>query len=329
MRHRRRGMLGIVPLLAGLLVGGLLVGAQAQLARTEIHPLPSLTLDDEQLLTGAREQGEPVVLAAELHLPAGGGERLPTVVLIHGSGGIGANIEAWARELHGLGVATLIVDSFSGRGIVSTVNDQTQLGRLAMIVDAYAALGKLAAHPRVDPARIALMGFSRGGQAVLYASLKRLQRLHAPAEARFAAYMPFYAACSTRYAGDTEVADAPIRLFHGDADDYNPAAACRAYVERLRDAGKDVEMVEYPGAHHAFDSASFRAPLTLPDAPTTRNCRLEEDEAGRIIDADTGEAFTYDDACVEFGPTVAYDAGAHQASVAAVKEFLSAIFGLR
>ena len=51
------------------------------------------------------------------------------------------------------------------------------LGRLNFILDIYRALDILAKHPRVDPQRIALMGFSRGGQAVLYASLKRFKEM--------------------------------------------------------------------------------------------------------------------------------------------------------
>ena len=58
----------------------------------------------------------------------------------------------------------------------------------------------------------------------------------------------------TRYQSDTEVADRPIRIFHGTPDDYNPVATCKAYVERLRRAGRDVQLTEYPNASHAFDN---------------------------------------------------------------------------
>jgi dienelactone hydrolase len=75
------------------------------------------------------------------------------------------HILLWERLFASLGISTFNIDSFTGRGIVSTVTDQSQLGRLNMILDLYRSLAILAAHPRVDPNRIAVMGFSRGGQA--------------------------------------------------------------------------------------------------------------------------------------------------------------------
>jgi len=65
-----------------------------------------------------------------------------------------------------------------------------QLPRLAQAEDAFRALAILSKHPRIDPARIMVMGFSRGGQNALYASLKRFHRLHASPGTEFAAYNP-------------------------------------------------------------------------------------------------------------------------------------------
>jgi len=145
---------------------------RAQLARIEVHSFTSTTSTDQQILTGSKE-GKPVTLAGERRIPRPGSDRLPAVILLHGSGAISANADEWARQLNSIGVATFVLDSFTGRGIVSTVADQDQQARLAMTIDAYRALELLAKHPRIDPARIAAMGFSRGGQAALYSSLKR------------------------------------------------------------------------------------------------------------------------------------------------------------
>src|ERR1700730_4657912 len=147
-----------------------------QTARIEIHSFETVTLTDKQFLTGGRGS-IPSRIGAELRLPAGAA-RVSAVVLLHGSAGIGANVNRWADELNGLGVGAFLVDSFTGRGIVQTVTDQSQLSSLAMIMDAYRALEILSKHSAIDPSRIAVMGFSKGGFAALYASLKRFQRMY-------------------------------------------------------------------------------------------------------------------------------------------------------
>lgn len=115
---------------------------------------------------------------------------------------------------------------------------------------------------------------------------------------------------------------------HGSADDFNPIAACRSYIQSLQAAGHDVRLIEYPGAHHAFDWPLLQDPLTLDEAITTRACRLAEGSDGHVINLETGQPFGYDDPCVEYGPTVAHDAAAHNAARRAVNELLIEVFGL-
>jgi len=294
-------------------------------ARTELHSIQSLTLSDEQFLKGDGG-GKQVIVSGHLRIAQGSG-RLPIVVMIHGSGGMVPIIEFWTKEFNEMGISTFALDGFTGRGLTNVNTDQTLLGRLNMILDAYRGLDILAKHPRVDSSRIALMGFSRGGQAVLYASLKRFHQTWNKSGIEFAAYIPFYPDCMTTYQSDTEVADRPIRIFHGTLDDYNPVATCKAYVERLRLTGRDVQLTEYPKASHAFDNPlGSLTPSVVKNAQTVRRCTIREEATGQLINAATRQPFTYNDPCVERNPHVGYDPVATRAARQSVTDLLKTVF---
>ena len=296
-------------------------------ARTELHQIQTLTLSDEQFLKGDTG-GKSVTISGQLRIAQGAG-RLPVVVLQHGSSGYAANIDVWSRELNELGISTFALDAFTGRGLTEVNTNQALLGRLNLIVDIYRAFAVLASHPRVDPGRIALVGFSRGGQATLYASLKRFHQLWNRSGLEFAAYIPFYPDCMATYISDTEVVDRPIRIFGGTLDDYNPISVCKAYVERLRAAGRDVEVTEYGSASHAFDNPLGAQPAAVaPKFESVRNCKIREETVGLLINADTKQPFTYKDTCVVHGPHLGYDPVAAQAAKTSVKAFLKSLFKL-
>ena len=322
---RRRGMLLRLFLFVCVLISAACTSSQGTLVET--HPIGSKTLSDRDFLVGEKEAPE-VKIDGVLQIPTARTDRLPLVILLHGSDGIGAHLTEWVGQIHTLGISTLIVDSFTSRGILSLVNDQSRLGRLVQTFDAYRSVELMARHPRIDPERIALMGFSRGGQAALYASLDRFRRAHGPAGIEIAAYIAFYPTCNTIFLKDEMVADKPIRIFHGTNDDYAPIEPCHEYVARLRKAGRDVQLFDYHDAHHAFDFVHLKFPLKLSEAQTVRDCRMEEKIEGVVVNATTGQPFAYNDACVKRGATVAYNEKAHVASVMEVREFLKKIFQL-
>jgi len=296
-------------------------------ARTELHPIQTLTLSDEQFLKGD-SGGKQVTVSAQFRIAQGSG-RLPVVVMVHGSGGIGPNIDVWSKEFIEMAVSTFVLDGFTGRGLSRVSNDQALLGRLNLILDVYRALDVLAKHPRVDSVRIVLMGFSRGGQAALYASMKRFHQTWNKSGVEFAAYIPFYPDCMTTFVSDAEVADRPIRIFHGAPDDYNPVGPCKAYVERLRSAGRDVQLTEYPNAPHGFDNPlGSVTPSVSKDSQTVRRCRIREEPVGQLINTATKQVFTYKDPCVERDPHVGHDPAAAQAAKQSVKNLLRTVLKL-
>lgn len=296
-------------------------------ARIELHAIPTLTLSDNKFLKGESD-GQPATVTGELRIAQGSG-RLPVVVLMHGSGGIGANVDYWARELNAMGISTFAIDGFTGRGLTNVNTNQALLGRLNFIHDIYAALNILAKHPRVDLARIVLMGFSRGGQAALYASLQRFHKQWNRSGADFAAYIAFYPDCMTQYQGDTQLVDKPVHIFAGKADNYNPIAVCKAYGERLKAAGRSISIIEYPNGPHGFDSPTGAVPsVPAKGAQTVRNCQIKEEPTGRLINAKTGAEFVYSDPCVELDPHVGGDPDAARQVTTAVKDLLREQFKL-
>src|SRR5436190_5792697 len=297
-------------------------------SRTEIYAIPSLTISDQQFLTGDAN-GKQVTVAGEFRI-AQGSRTLPVVVLMHGWSGVGAGMDPWVRHFSAMGISTFVIDGFSGRGLTAVGPNQALLGRLNFIVDIYRSLEILAKHPRVDPERIVLMGFSRGGQATLYASLDRFHKLWNKSGAQFAAYIPFYPDCSTSYATDTETVARPIRIYHGTPDDYNPVASCKAYLARLQEAKRDVVLTEYPDSAHGFDAGllGLSTVVVSANAQSARNCRPREGEGGVLMNDDTKAPFTYQDACIALNPHVGGNPATAQEARKAVSEFLQTLLKL-
>lgn len=297
---------------------GFISTAQAQIARGEVLSLGTQTLTTAEFLTGKTE-GKSATISGELRIPRHGSDRLPAVILMHGAGGVGGTMEDWSEHLNSLGVATFVLDSCTGRGKAKSPT----VAQIARIVDAYRALELLARHPRVDPDRIAVMGFSHGGAAALYSGMKRFARMYGPTDGLlFAAHIVFYPSCFTAWLERDDVTDRPIRIFHGEADDQIPIAPCREYATKLRGAGMNVVFTEYAGAYHSFDVRSLKEPVRDERAVSFVRCRLEEGPDGKILNSSTREPYTTSDPCRDRGRTLAYHAQAHNESIKVVTEFI-------
>lgn len=271
-------------------------------------------------------QGATTPIVAELKLPhAAPGRRGPLMILSHGSGGILAGREeAWAERLRAWGVATMLVDSFTPRGIRATGEDQGRLSTAASVADALAALTIAATHPAIDPDRIGVMGFSKGGQVALYTLLEPFRRGMAMGERRFALHVALYASCSLPYRSE-RTTGAPVVMLLGGADDYTPADHCRRYADWFRTRGSEVKIAIFAGAHHGFD---VPGPVRrLGRVQTARNCGLDIEleplptgrrwADGAVIPNDGIGAYLR--GCMERGARFGGDPAALTAAIAAVR----------
>jgi dienelactone hydrolase len=313
-----------------LLATSMSQGVRAQTAdiaaRTELHAIPSQTLSDGAFLTG--KDGKPVTVTGQLRVAQGSG-RLPVVVLMHGSGGMSPGIDTWSRLFNAMGISTFAVDGFTGRGLTGVSTDQSQLGRLNFIMDLYGALALLAKHPRVDPQRIALMGFSRGGQAALYASEQRFNKLWNKSGA--GSRPTFRSIPTVPRPTSTTPTWSPSRSasFHGARGRLQSGGVLPQVRRTLKAAGRDVVLTEYADAHHGYDTPLGSGPVVAKGSQTVRNCSLVEKADGVLVNAATNEPFSYRDACVQLDPQVGRNAAAATATQAAVTEFVRTLFALK
>lgn len=208
------------------------------------------------------EKAPEQAMFGQLIFPERASGRVPLVICCHGSlGWRGHHHEYMVRYLE-MGIAVFRVHSFDARQVVSVVEDQMQVTMASMIVDSYRALELLVTHPRIDPARIGITGWSLGGSVALYGAWQPLAERLAPGGERFAAHLPLYPAAHVR-PEEARWTRAPIRVLIGGADDYTPAWFATDLAGELRPAGVDIEVTVYPGAQHSFDSIEPSAFLPL------------------------------------------------------------------
>jgi dienelactone hydrolase len=283
----------IIPMLSLLVAACSSVGPET--AKVEELSIPSMTpaVGREWPSTPLFVAGkltvpsQPLAVPGEFYLPKNAPTPMPAVILVHGSGGLGFegdHIREWAGELNAWGVAALVIDTYGPRGITETVSDQQRISIFAQIADAYAALKQLAADPRIDRNRIAIMGFSRGAIVTVDTAFDTLRQGFGGGNLRFAAHVALYSGCNIAFA-DHATDKAPMLFLHGEADDFTPMAPCRDYAKWLQSMGNPVTFVSYPGAHHGFDSTM--QVFELPRAPTFGGCDARYDlEKARFVRVD-------------------------------------------
>ncbi|HEY4957275.1 MAG TPA: dienelactone hydrolase family protein [Caldimonas sp.] len=325
---------GRAALLALAILGAGAGAAAAPAAfRVEVHALPTVTMTRAQVLAGKPEGAAAATIAGELRLPLVAAARMPAVLMLHGDAGAIANQVVWTEELNAIGIAVLTLDSFSGRAAVATgaslATMPASIDSLARVVDAERALALLSRHPRIDPARIAVMGFSSGGKTALLAAQTRFASTFGAPGIGFAAYIALYPDCNTRFLDETRSEPGPQRIFIGEADVLTAADACVRYVDRLRRAGTDIAIATYPDAHHGFDNVAAAQLVRIPDVELAARCNFEETKDGAIVNVDTGRELADGDKCITRGLVAGYDAGADAATKAAVKSLLIERFGLK
>lgn len=184
-----------------------------------------------------------------------------TVVALHGCGGLyatggsrkgqfNARHQAMAELLVAEGYNVVFPDSLTPRGESQLCTQRIgtrKIGQAERRADALATLAWVAAQPWALPGRIALLGWSHGGSAVLAATDASRADVRSQA-IKPALAVAFYPGCSQALKSGYKP-DAPLVLMLGEKDDWTPPGPC---LELGESVGAEVNL--YPDSYHGFDS---------------------------------------------------------------------------
>ena len=170
----------------------------------------------------------------------------PAVIIAPGCSGFSPSFapkvyDRVAEQLQAQGYLVLFADYFGRRGLVGC---GPAISHVDAGKDVVAAALWLKSEASVDVARIATIGWSFGGAAVLAALAE-----HREEQLGFSRAVVYYPVCRGVRAWKAET---PVLMLLAGADDVAPGKACQDAV-RLNAKPETARIVVYPGAQHAFD----------------------------------------------------------------------------
>jgi dienelactone hydrolase len=203
----------------------------------------------------------PVTLNGVLALDEPVAGRRPGILVVHEAWGLGAHAIERARMLAALGYVALAADMYGDRRQASDL--ETAMGLIGDLrtnpqklrVRAGAAVAALAAHPAVDSAKIAAIGFCFGGTTVL-----ELAR----GGADLKGVVSFHGGLETLAPAEPGAIKAKILVQTGADDPMIPAAQVVAFEEEMRKADADWQVVAYGGTVHSFTNPDAGKTVSLP-----------------------------------------------------------------
>lgn len=183
----------------------------------------------------------------------------PGVVVIQEWWGLVPHIEELVERFAGAGFAAIAPDLYHGK----TTKSPDEAGKLLMELDVERAGKEIAGagqylmqRPECTSKKYGVVGFCMGGALAQYAALNDATNVGAA--------VSFYGGFK-KVPLQWEKLSAPLLLIYGGNDQGVPAEQGRELEKKLKGLGKNVELVVYPGADHAFFNDT-RPQVYNPDA---------------------------------------------------------------
>lgn len=210
---------------------------------------------------------------ARLYRPEGAG-RYPGVLFQHGRRGLDDFVQRLAVRIAARGFVVLAPDVYAARFVEPFPLDHDP----AMEGDVAAGIDALLALPDVSSDKVCLVSHTRGGFYTLRAAVDRGRQ--ADAVACYVSYYPHWQDPNAsepeqvyRYHPDIDRLAIPTLVFIGEYEQYQRRRSIETAVAYMKQAGRDVRLIVYPGVGRGFD---FRNPAvrTFADDLAAKDANL-------------------------------------------------------
>jgi carboxymethylenebutenolidase len=180
--------------------------------------------------------------------------RFPAVLFAHGRRGLDELVERMARRIAARGFVVLAPDLYAARMIevMPVRHDPATEGDLEAGVDALLRL------PDVATSKLCLASHTRGGYYTLKVAVSRgRQKQHV---ACYVSAYPHWQDPNSpepdqvyRYAGEADRLEIPALIVMGEYEQYQRRRSIETAVKAMKQVGRDVRLVIYPGVGRGFD----------------------------------------------------------------------------
>lgn len=235
----------------------------------QIQQLPFEQIDLDSLETTGFFSPKPVKIKGYL-LKAEKDGRAPGAVLAPACNGllsptgdrIRPNYQKMARFLNEMGITVLLVDGFNPRGFkeICTLSGKTRsIDTTTRLKDSLGGLLYLRTRNDIATDKIFMVTWGAAGS---FQAMNKESPTYEKIGTGFTAAIMFYPECARV---DNRFAPyAPIQMFVGEKDTWNPATACLALAKRQESDSASFAIKIYPDTYHAFDQP--RPPSLHTDA---------------------------------------------------------------
>ena len=214
-------------------------------------------------------------------------DKRPGILVVHGGAGLDDHACGRARRFAEAGFVAFACDMYGedvvGRDAIMRHVTELRNNRDMLRRRARKAIEVLTQHPQVD-GRIAAVGYCLGGMVVL-----ELAR----GGAALAGTVSVHGSLDTPRPAEPNTVQGKILVCHGALDPHVPISQVNAFVEEMKHAGVDYQLIIYGTAMHGFthETATGQQPGVLYDEAADRRSLVAIDGFLREAFAPTRQPF--------------------------------------